>query len=373
MRRLKLLKIYFVFILFITFLTISNFKVIASYFMATITFNSAIGTVFIIGLIVIMQSAVRLTMLAGTFGVLSYKKGAELEFYLNGIGKLMPATIASMFEKRAKKGVLYFTNDEAKDVGEWLSEQFFNTKGYVGFFVATSLMIGLFGTFAGLLKAIDDMGAIILSLGGDINIAEVMSQFSGPLGGMAVGFASSLFGVASAIILNFLQYILSRQQAAFSEDVQDWLKGKLIESQSADVIGKINTSNEQIKSGGVDTSGVGMGTTAFLDIFVDKISELSASINTANQSSELFFKQVALGLEEASKATQRQVALFEDISKKLQELNMGQYAASESTITSITTVSDSILSEHATLKKVLLAQEESNKLLAQFVENSTKK
>jgi uncharacterized protein YoxC len=372
MRRLKLLKIYFVFILFIVFLTVSNIKVISSYFMATVTFNSAIGTVFVIGLIVIMQSAIRLTMLAGTFGVLSYKKGDELEFYLRGIGKLMPATIANMFEKRAKKGVLYFTNDEAKDVGEWLTEQFFNTKGYIGFFVATSLMIGLFGTFAGLLKAIDNMGAIILSLGGDINIAEVMSQFAGPLGGMAIGFASSLFGVASAIILNFLQYILSRQQAAFTEDVQDWLKGKLIESQSADVLGKINTSNEQIKSGGVDTSSVGMGTTAFLDIFVDKISELSASINKANQSSELFFKQVAFGLEESNLATKRQAALFEDISKKLQELNTSQYSGTESMISSINAVSDAILSEHATLKKVLTAQDESNKSLQALVQTYAK-
>lgn len=368
MRRLKLLKIYFVFLLLIVFLTISNFKVIASYFMATITFNSAIATVFLIGLIVIMQSAVRLTMLAGTFGVLSYKKGAELEFYLNGIGKLMPATIANMFEKRAKKGVLYFTNDEAKDVAEWLSEQFFNTKGYVGFFVATSLMIGLFGTFAGLLKAIDDMGAIILSLGGDINIAEVMAQFAGPLGGMAIGFASSLFGVASAIILNFLQYILSRQQASFIEDVQDWLKGKLIDSQSPEVIGKINSTNEDIKSGGVDTSNIGVGTTAFLDIFVDKISELSSSINKANQSSELIFKQVALGLEESTMATKRQAALFEDISKKLQELNTSQYSGTESMISSINIVSDSILSEHATLKKLLVAQEESNKSLQSLVQ-----
>jgi hypothetical protein len=373
MRRLKLLKIFFIFMLFIVFLTLSNFDVIVGYFMATVTFNSAIAGAFVIGFIVVMQSAIRLTLLAGTFGVLSYKKGAELEFYLHGIGKLMPATIANMFEKRAKKGVLYFTNEEAKDVTEWLSEQFFNTKGYVGFFVATSLSLGLFGTFAGLMKSVDDMGAIILSLGGDINIAEIMSQFAGPLGGMAIGFSSSLFGVASAIILNFLQYILSRQQAAFSEDVQDWLKGKLIESQSADVIGKINVSNETIRgNGAVDTTQLGVGSTAFLDVFVDKISELSASIHKANQSSELFFKQVAFGLEATNQATKQQVALFEDISKKLQELNTSQYSSTESMIEAINVVSDSILSEHATLKKLLNIQEESTKSLHLIIESNKK-
>ena len=314
MRRLKLLKIYFIFMLFIVFMLFANIDKIASYFMATLTFNSAILGVFIIGFIVIMQSSIRLTMLAGTFGVLSYKKGKELEYYLAGIGKLMPATIANMFEKRAKKGVLYFTDNEAKDVNTWLEEQFFNTKGYIGFFVGTSLMIGLFGTFTGLLKAIDDMGAIILSLGGDINIAEVMSQFSGPLGGMAIGFASSLFGVASAILLNFLQYILSRQQASFIEDIQDWLKGKLIESQSSDILSKISNTNEQIKGGGVNTSTNNIGSTAFMDLFADKISELSQSIKVANQSSELIFKKVAKGLEDANKSTQNEVILFETIS-----------------------------------------------------------
>ncbi len=369
MRRVKVLKLFFIFMLLISFLVISNLDSIILYGSATIIFSSAVATILAIGIIVIVQSAMKLTMLAGTFGMLSYKKGAELEFYLHGIGKLMPATIANMFEKRAKKGVLYFTNDEAKDVTAWLEAQFHNTKGYVGFFVGTSLMIGLFGTFVGLLEAIDHMGGIILSMGGDVNISEIMAQFAGPLEGMAIGFAASLFGVSSAIILNFLQYILSRQQAAFIEDVEDWLKGKLIESQSADILGKINTTNETIKGhGAVDTSQLGMGSKAFLDVFVDKISELSNSINKANQSSELFFKQVAFGLEASSNATKQQVALFEDISKKLQELNTSQYSSTESMIEAIDSVSGAILSEHSTLKKVLTTQEQTTNSLLSLID-----
>jgi len=374
MRRLKLLKIFFVFMLFILFMLIANLEIIASYFLATITFNAAILTVFIIGFIVIMQSAIRLTMLAGTFGVLSYKKGDELEYYLKGIGKLMPATIANMFEKRAKKGVLFFTDAEAKDVNTWLEEQFYNTKGYISFFVGTSLMIGLFGTFTGLLKAIDDMGAIILSLGGDINIAEVMSQFAGPLGGMAIGFSSSLFGVAAAILLNFLQYILSRQQASFIEDIQDWLKGKLIESQSSDVLNQISDSNETIKGGGgVDTASVGVGSTAFLDVFVDQISELSSSIKIANQSSELIFKQVVKGLEESNKANKEEVVLFENISTSLKQLNINQFSTASTIEDSLEAVSNSILSEHRTIKQLVSLQAENNKALENLIAISKKR
>jgi len=364
MRRLKLLKIYFIFALFITFVIIANYDAVISSFKATITFNSGILAIFLIGFIVIMQSSIRLTMLAGTFGVLSYKKGKELEFYLNGIGKLMPATIANMFEKRAKKGVLFFTDSEAKDVSLWLEEQFFNTKGYISFFVGTSLMIGLFGTFSGLLKAIDDMGAIILSLGGDINIGEIMAQFAGPLGGMAVGFSSSLFGVAAAIILNILQYILSRQQAAFSEDVQDWLKGKLIDSQSSDTLKLIDISNQKIKDGSaVSTNGITPGSTAFMDIFVDSISELTESINKSNKSSELIYKQLMQYLDQLNKSNESESTIFENIETSLKELNVNQFSSTTTLEDAINRVSTNISSQHKTMRHLVELQEENNKLV----------
>jgi hypothetical protein len=364
MRRLKLLKIYFIFSLFILFVIIANKDSVVSSFLATITFNSGILSIFLIGFVVILQSSIRLTMLAGTFGVLSYKKGDELEFYLKGIGKLMPATIANMFEKRAKKGVLFFTDSEARDVTLWLEEQFFNTKGYISFFVGTSLMIGLFGTFSGLLKAIDDMGAIILSLGGDINIGDIMAQFAGPLGGMAVGFSSSLFGVAAAIVLNILQYILSRQQAAFSEDVQDWLKGKLIESQSNETLKRIDSSNEKINDGtAVNTSSIGTGSTAFMDIFVDTMSDLTKSINTANQSSELIYKQLIQYLEETNKSNQKEVIVFDNIATSLKELNVNQFAATSTLEDAINRITTTISSEHKTLRHLVEIQEEHNKMM----------
>ena len=364
MRRLKLLKIYFIFALFILFIIIANIDSVASSFLATITFNSGILSIFLIGFVVIMQSSIRLTMLAGTFGVLSYKKGDALDFYLEGIGKLMPATIASMFEKRAKKGVLFFTDSEAKDVSLWLEDQFFNTKGYISFFVGTSLMIGLFGTFSGLLKAIDDMGGIILGLGGDINIGEIMAQFAGPLGGMAVGFSSSLFGVAAAIILNILQYILSRQQAAFSEDVQDWLKGKLIDSQSSDTLRRIDSSNEKITDGtAVNTNAMSQGSTAFLDIFVDTMSELTKTINTANQSSELIYKQLIVYLEETNKSNQKEVMVFDKISTALKELNVNQFSSTTTLEDAINRITTTVSSEHKTLRRLVELQEENNKLV----------
>jgi hypothetical protein len=375
MRRVKILKIYVIFILFILFLIYANIDLIASFFMATLTFNIAILTIFTIGLIVLYQSAIRLTMLAGTFGILAYKKGKDLEFYLQGITDIMPAYIAHMFNRRAKKGVLYFTQDEAKNVTEWLDEQFFNQKGYTTFFVGTSLMLGLFGTFTGLLVAIDQMGAIILSFGGDdIDLGEVMTSFAGPLGGMSIGFASSLFGVSSAIILNVLQYLLTRNQATFLHDIEDWLKGKVIDSQSSEVITQIATSStgsELVKNVESDNTSAGTGeiSSGFLDVFVNTMGDFTQKLENSNKSIQEMFGTMVSNIDNNTRSIDNESVLLENMLTTLKELNVNQYSNINIMEESLQEISNVILAEHKTMKQSLKLQEEYNQKLIQLVEN----
>jgi len=377
MRRIKILKIYFVFILFLVFLVFSNLKLITSFFLATLTFNVAILTIFSIGLLILYQAAIKLTMLSGTFGILAYKKGEALEFYLQGITGVFPATIAHMFNKRAKKGVLYFTQSEAKDVSEWLGDQFFNQKGYTNFFVGTSLMLGLFGTFTGLLVAIDEMGAIILSFGGDdIDIGEVMTNFAGPLGGMSIGFASSLFGVASAIILNVMQYILTRNQAAFMNDVEDWMKGKIIESQSSSTLEDMQSSNLETTTSGVSsqTSRNAMNLpNGFMDVFVDTMGDFTDKLEKSNKSSEDIYNLITENLSNTNRSTEKESVLLESVVNNLRELNVNQFSNASMMEESLQEISNVILAEHRTVKKSLALQEENNKILIELVSSLNKR
>ncbi|RXK03623.1 hypothetical protein CRV02_00045 [Arcobacter sp. CECT 8989] len=369
MRRIKILKIYFIFILFLVFLVFSNIQLITTFFMATLTFNIAILTIFSIGLLILYQAAVKLTMLSGTFGILAYKKGKALEFYLHGITGVFPATIAHMFNKRAKKGVLYFTQNEAKDVSEWLGEQFFNQKGYTNFFVGTSLMLGLFGTFTGLLVAIDEMGAIILSFGGDdIDIGEVMTKFSGPLGGMSIGFASSLFGVASAVILNVMQYILTRNQAAFMHDVEDWMKGKIIESQSSDMLESLQGSEiAGLRSTSQSGSEQSLLSAGFLDVFVDTMGDFTEKLDKSNKASEDLHKLISQNIAQSSRTSEKESVLLESIVNNLRELNVNQFSNASMMEESLQEISNVILAEHRSVKKNLSLQEENNKLLKELI------
>lgn len=372
MRRIKVLKIFFIMMLFIVFTVYSNFSLIYTFFMSTLTFNIAISTMFLIGLLIVYQSAIRLTMLAGTFGILAYKKGKSLEFYLEGITKLMPATIAHMFHRRAKKGVLFFSQQEAKEVIEWLEGQFFQQKGYTAFFVGTSLMLGLFGTFTGLLVAIDEMGGIILSFGGDnVDLGEIMTGFSGPLGGMAIGFASSLFGIASAIILNIMQYILTRNQSAFVEDVQDWMKGKIIESQAVDSIEQLDEFNvSQVSKSSDGNSAMSSG---FIDIFIDTMGDFTEKMERSNQISQEMFTKIADKLEHTIVKTDNESILLKNILEIMKESNVNQYSNAKLIEESLQEISTVILSEHKTIKKSLVLQEENNKLLLELVSTLSKK
>ncbi|RXK07310.1 hypothetical protein [Halarcobacter bivalviorum] len=374
MRRIKILKIYFIFILFLVFLVFSNIQLITTFFMATLTFNIAILTIFSIGLLILYQAAIKLTMLSGTFGILAYKKGKALEFYLNGITGIFPATIAHMFNKRAKKGVLYFTQNEAKDVSEWLGEQFFNQKGYTNFFVGTSLMLGLFGTFTGLLVAIDEMGAIILSFGGDdIDIGEVMTKFSGPLGGMSIGFASSLFGVASAVILNVMQYILTRNQAAFMHDVEDWMKGKIIETQSSEMLESLQgTDLAGLRTTSQTSSEQGLLSAGFLDVFIDTMGDFTEKLDKSNKASEDLHKLISQNIAQASRTSEKESVLLESIVNNLRELNVNQFSNASMMEESLQEISNVILAEHRSVKKNLALQEENNKLLKELIDRIEK-
>ena len=368
MRRVKILKIFFVVILFVVFILFANFSLIQIFFMATLTFNIPIFTIFLLALMVIYQSAIKLTMLAGTFGILAYKQGKALEFYLEGITSIMPATIAHMFKRRAKKGVIYFSEQEAKEITEWLDDQFFKEKGYTAFFVGTSLTLGLLGTFAGLLVSIDEMGKIILSFGGDnIDMGEIMTGFSGPLGGMAIGFASSLFGVASAIILNLMQYILTRSQASFLEDVQDWMKGRIIESQAIDTMEETGDIKGLTRVGSSGNGDNMMSSAGFIDIFVDSLGDFTEKMERSNQISQDMFSKIADKLEQTVNKTDSESILLKNLIEVMKESNVNQYSSSKLIEESLQEISTVILSEHKTIKKSLVLQEENNKLLTQLI------
>lgn len=277
MKRIKVLKAYFIIWLFIDYVVYTNAELLGTFFMATVIFSTAIVGLLAVGSLYQFVSGYDITMLGGTFGALAYKT-TGYEFYIKNIDSLLPANIAHMLKMRKSQQKMLFTQEESRNIIEWLDIKFRKQKSYINFFINTAMLIGLLGTFVGLVEAIDNMGQIILGLNGDIDIKQIMQDFSGPLSGMAIGFGASLFGVVCAVILGINGYILFRSQDTLINGVEDWLKDRIIDI-APDVLGRSTTSvavdlPEQRKN--------------FMDIFLEQMNKFTSEISKLTKSNENF-------------------------------------------------------------------------------------
>ena len=187
---------------------------------------------------------------------------------------------------------------------------------------------------------------------------------------MAIGFGSSLFGVATAIILSLKSYILSRNQESFIEDIEDWMKGRIIDSQSDEEIQKFR-ENEGIKHIGIVQHGVvqqaapsdSMASSKFLDIFGESMSGLKEEMKRSSEGNEIIYKMLSENLESTAKSTSNQIALLESIVNSIKELNINQFSNSSKLDESIQSLANIATSQHKTMKQLLEIQKQNQGLM----------
>jgi chromosome segregation ATPase len=301
----------------------SNWETFVIFFTATLAFNVATLSLMTIGTIFIIGSGVNLVMLGGTFGALAYKKSG-FDFYLRSIETIMPAHIAHMFYSRKTKEKLLFTQEESREVIDWLEDSFHKQKSYISFFINTPLLIGLFGTFTGLLTSIDDMGKIVVTLGsGSIELGEVIRSFAGPLSGMAVGFGSSLFAVGVATLLGIKGYILFKYQDILIAGVETWLKDRIVDMNiSSSEEGELPEHRE-----------------SFLDVFLDQMNSFTKELSKIGDSNQAL-AQMALSLENLNSKVDEERAEITKISKLLETSTQNSVSKIDSINTNILSIGD---------------------------------
>lgn len=275
MKRIKVLKAYFITWLFILYIIYANAELLGTFFMATVVFSSAIIGLLAVGTLYQIVSGFHIMMLGGTFGALAYKK-TGYEFYIRSIDSILPANIAHMLRSRKSQQKMLFTQEESRSIIDWLEDKFRKQKSYINFFINTSMLVGLLGTFVGLVEAIDHMGQIILGLNeGEVDLRQIMQDFSGPLSGMAIGFGASLFGVVAAVILGLNGYILFRYQDTLIDGIEEWLKDRIVDIAPENMGGVSATPNalpEQRKS--------------FMDIFLEQMTNFTNEISKLSSSGD---------------------------------------------------------------------------------------
>lgn len=225
MDRFKIVKIYLLFFLVIIFSLTANLEEFVTFFMSTKEFNSAITIMFLIGLSVLLTTTAKLVILRGNLEQLkSDKKMKEEDFFL--LNNFLPENLIKILKRKKEKEIIEYTSGEKEIFLDTIFNKFATSKQYVMFTVESSLMLGLLGTFLGLLIAISEMGKIVdLLVNMDkMDMKVVLSSFGGPLKGMATGFGSSLFGVIVSILLNTLMYIFDKSSKEYIVELEDYLQ-----------------------------------------------------------------------------------------------------------------------------------------------------
>ncbi|MGU3539507.1 MotA/TolQ/ExbB proton channel family protein [Methylobacterium sp. A54F] len=90
------------------------------------------------------------------------------------------------------------------------------------------ILLGLLGTFWGLIDTLSAVGSVIKSMrggGGDASVMfdELKNGLAVPLAGIGLAFSASLFGLASSLVTGFLDLQAGQAHARFHNELEDWL------------------------------------------------------------------------------------------------------------------------------------------------------
>ncbi len=133
-------------------------------------------------------------------------------------------------------GHLNFNDNDARLIKSKFGARMRHDRNVVNYLAGILVMLGLIGTFWGLLGTInavgDAMGAVSESFdksngNGDANIGSFIGSISAPLQGMGVAFSSSLFGLSGSLFLGFLNFFAGQAQNHAIEEVSRWIDNRI--------------------------------------------------------------------------------------------------------------------------------------------------
>ena len=97
------------------------------------------------------------------------------------------------------------------------------------YLIGLLVFLGLLGTFWGLLETVHSIAGVIDSMKTGVDTAtmfdDLKTGLSAPIAGMSVSFTSSLFGLASSLILGFLDLQAGQAQNRFYSEFEEFLAG----------------------------------------------------------------------------------------------------------------------------------------------------
>lgn len=230
-------------------LVVVNLALVKEYFLAGEALNFIILAVFTVGVI------------KATYNNFVVRKNAK---YIKRLGDMLDAgrptaedvrillatlgTKGNLFDTNHMEGCISnierfghpnFTDSDARMIKSKLGQRLAETRKGVFFLGGLLVMLGLIGTYIGLLHTVDKVGQVMqrMSAIGDAS-GDALSGFLGalaePLQGMGLAFSASLFGIAGSLLLQVYGNFCNHAQNEFVENVSRWIDDRIPKFSSAD-------------------------------------------------------------------------------------------------------------------------------------------
>jgi hypothetical protein len=191
-------------------------------FLHNVPLNTMILSAAVIGIVFIFRMVLQLQ--PELAWIEKYKSDRQP---LSRVTPRLLAPMATMLGERKDKRLTLSTTT-MRTLLDGISSRLDESRDISRYLIGLMIFLGLLGTFWGLLDTVSSVGGVIQSL--EIGSGDVASIFTNlksglerPLAGMGTSFSSSLFGLASSLILGFLDLQAGQAQNQFYNDLEEWL------------------------------------------------------------------------------------------------------------------------------------------------------
>jgi hypothetical protein len=203
---------------------VALFPALERVFLNNVPLNSMILGAALIGVVYIFRQVLQLQPELAWID--NYRKGRQA---LSRQTPRLLAPMATMLGERKDKA-LSLSTVAMRTLLDGISARLDESRDISRYLIGLMIFLGLLGTFWGLLDTVNSVGGVINSLEiGSRDVAQIFNNLKAglarPLSGMGTSFSSSLFGLASSLILGFLDLQAGQAQNLFYNHLEEWLSG----------------------------------------------------------------------------------------------------------------------------------------------------
>jgi len=197
---------------------------LAEVFAANPFFNGVILTVLAAGIVVNVRQVL---MLAREVEWIESFRRSNPERATQGRPRLL-APMARMLGGR-ERGRAALSAPSMRTILDSVQLRLEESRDLSRYLIGLAIFLGLLGTFWGLLVTIRSVSEVIGTLDVGNDALTMFSALKGnlrePLGGMSTSFSTSLFGLASSLVIGFLDLQAGHAQNRFYNELEEWLSG----------------------------------------------------------------------------------------------------------------------------------------------------